>query len=311
MSKTVKIDSNNIKEFMDSFDTALVDCDGVIWHGDNALKGAASTLSTFKKMGKRVLYVSNNSTKSLEDYMAKFQRLKFDVAENEIFFPSVLVAKYLIKKKVEGSVYVIGSKGITDELDKVGIKHSKIGADPVTRDNHIDWILNDLHLDKEVGAVVMGFDPHISLSKYTKACSYLRNPKCHFILTNADRMFPIDSQAVLPGTGALVSPIITGSEREPVILGKPHSFMFDSIQDVHKINPSRTIMIGDNMSTDMAFGYNNNFFATVLVLTGVCQWITVEKCMMSKNEEDRKMIPTHFIEKISDFGELIKQKKLA
>lgn len=65
------------------------------------------------------------------------------------------------------------------------------------------------------------------------------------------------------------------------------------------------------MSTDMLFGYNNNFFATVLVLTGVCQWVTVEKCMTSKNEEDKKMIPTHYIEKISDFGELIKRKKLA
>lgn len=50
---------------------------------------------------------------------------------------------------------------------------------------------------------------------------------------------------MFPGTGALVTPIITGAEREPVILGKPHSFMYESIRAVHKINPSRTIMIGD------------------------------------------------------------------
>jgi ribonucleotide monophosphatase NagD (HAD superfamily) len=60
---------------LDQIDTFLLDCDGVIWNGDSLIEGAAQTIEYLKRLGKRVLFVSNNSSKSRRMYLDKFQKL--------------------------------------------------------------------------------------------------------------------------------------------------------------------------------------------------------------------------------------------
>lgn len=105
--------------------------------------------------------------------------------------------------------------------------------------------MQNLQLDEDVGAVIVGFDEHISYPKMIKAASYANNPSCHFIATNTDERFPVGINIVLPGTGAIVKAIETCAEREAYVLGKPNSFIADFIIKNYGVNPQRTLMIGD------------------------------------------------------------------
>lgn len=106
--------------------------------------------------------------------------------------------------------------------------------------------IDNFKLEPDVGAVVVGFDEHISYIKMLKAASYLNDPNCLFIATNTDERFPVgNSQVVKPGSGAIVKSIETCAERKPVLIGKPGTYIAQAIQKTCKIDPQRTLMIGD------------------------------------------------------------------
>lgn len=106
-------------------------------------------------------------------------------------------------------------------------------------------LVNRIKLDSDVGAVVVGFDEHISYPKMLKAASYLKDPNCHFVATNTDERFPMNTNLVIPGAGAVVRSIQTCAQREPFIIGKPSTHLADVVIREYNVNPIRTLMIGD------------------------------------------------------------------
>lgn len=104
----------------------------------------------------------------------------------------------------------------------------------------------------QVEAVVVGYDKYFNLMKLLKACSYLRQPTCHFIATNEDQCLPSKTHVVFPGewakvvglvmvvsvslsvdagTGCLVQAVAFGSERKPTVMGKPHPPLLNAIRE--------------------------------------------------------------------------------
>lgn len=80
-------------------------------------------------------------------------------------------------------VYIVGSTGISKELDAVGIRHTGVGPDPMTTSLQ-ELVKEKFQPDPEVGAVIVGFDEHISFPKMMKAASYLSKPSTVFIGKN-------------------------------------------------------------------------------------------------------------------------------
>lgn len=106
--------------------------------------------------------------------------------------------------------------------------------------------MENINLDPEVGAVVVGFDQYISYPKLIKASSYLNDPNCYFIATNTDERFPNAlTGLVKPGSGAVVKAIETCAERKPFIVGKPYTYIADALRKIHNNDAKRTLMIGD------------------------------------------------------------------
>ncbi|CAH2039586.1 unnamed protein product, partial [Iphiclides podalirius] len=268
-----------IQEFLDSFDTVLSDCDGVLWIDNNAIPGSADTMNYFRKIGKRIFFVTNNSTKIRSDFALKAQQLGFIAHPDEILSTSYLVAHYLQSIGFKKKVYLIGSNGIGDELKAVGIQHIGIGPDHVKPDFKS---MKPSDMDPEVGAVVVGFDEHISYPKLMKAASYLASEDCMFIATNTDERFPKSSSIIVPGTGTLVRAVETCSERKALVLGKPNEYIRRFLQS-SGLDPARTLMIGDRCNTDIEFGVRCGF-QTLLVLTGVTSAKVLEKIRKEKIE---------------------------
>ncbi|KAJ7764626.1 HAD-like domain-containing protein [Mycena maculata] len=251
------------------YDTWMFDCDGVLWHGDRLIDGAIEVLDLLRSRNKKVLFVTNNATKSRKSYKGKFDTLGVEAHVDEIYGSAYAAAVYVssvMKLPKDKKVYVIGMKGMEDELRDEGVAFLG-GTDPA--DSTLSpFSLDAFTLDPTVGAVLCGLDTSINYTKLSKAFQYLtRNTGCAFLATNEDSTYPAGG-GLLPGAGAISAPLRYALGRDPVSIGKPASTMLDCIKAKVNFDPARTIMIGDRLNTDILFGQNGGL-ATLLVLTGI------------------------------------------
>ncbi|KAH8296828.1 hypothetical protein KR054_011811, partial [Drosophila jambulina] len=293
----LELSSAKVTEWLDSFDSVITDCDGVLWIYGQGLEGSADVMNQFKAMGKSIYFCTNNSTKTRSELLKKGVELGFNITESGIISTAHATAAYLKRRNFSKRVFVIGSEGITQELDAVGIPHTKTGPE-VMQGSLADFMATHLKLDTDIGAVVVGFDEHFSFPKMMKAASYLNDPECLFVATNTDERFPMPNM-IVPGTGSFVRAIETCAERNPVVIGKPNPAICESLISEKKINPARTLMIGDRANTDILLGYNCGF-QTLLVGSGIHQLKDVEQWKLSKNPEDKKLIPDVYLPKLGD-----------
>lgn len=282
-------------KFFNSFDTVLTDCDGVLWVDNEPLPGSVEVMNRLKDMGKNVFFITNNSTRTRDEFVTKFRKLGFNVEKKEIVSTAYLTALYLSEIGFKKKAYIIGTKGISQELDQVGIKHFGVGPDVLESD--MGTLVRGVQLEQDVGAVIVGFDEHFSVPKALKAASYLNNPDCLFIATNTDERFPFSSQLIVPGTGTFVNAISTCAERLPFIIGKPAKYICDAIVKGNGLDPARSLMIGDKCNTDILFGRKCGF-QTLLVLSGVTSFPQVFEWKQSKNESRAEWIPDMYAENL-------------
>ncbi|KAL9388979.1 hypothetical protein Peur_017584 [Populus x canadensis] len=258
----------NADELIDSVETFIFDCDGVIWKGDKLIDGVPQTLDMLRSRGKRLVFVTNNSTKSRKQYGKKFETLGLDVSEEEIFASSFAAAAYLksIDFPKDKKVYVVGEDGILKELELAGFQYlggpedggKKIELKPGFLMEH----------DKDVGAVVVGFDRYFNYYKVQYGTLCIReNPGCLFIATNRDAVTHLTDAQEWAGGGSMVGAFVGSTQREPLVVGKPSTFMMDYLANKFGILKSQICMVGDRLDTDILFGQNGGC-KTLLVLSG-------------------------------------------
>lgn len=156
-----------------------------------------------------------------------------------------------------------------------------------------------MDLSRPVFAVVTSYDPHFNYVKLTKAVNYLRDPAVSFVVTNEDRTFPSSVPGlVVPGAGSTSLSVRAISGREPRVMGKPHSAMFDYIRSRFQLRPESTLMVGDRCDTDIWFG-NANGLDTLLVLTGVHDLAHVE----SVKDKNPLLVPKFYADSVGVFLE--------
>lgn len=260
---------SNADELINSVETFIFDCDGVIWKGDSLIAGVPETLDMLRSKGKRLVFVTNNSTKSRKQYGKKFETLGLTVGEEEIFASSFAAAAYLesIDFPRDKKVYVIGEIGILKELELAGFKY--LGG-PDDGDKRIELKPGFLlEQDKDVGAVVVGFDRYVNYYKIQYGTLCIReNPGCLFIATNRDAVTHLTDAQEWAGGGSMVGALRGSTQKEPIVVGKPSTFMMDYVSKKFQISKSQICMVGDRLDTDILFGQNGGC-KTLLVLSGV------------------------------------------
>ncbi|CAG7925180.1 unnamed protein product [Penicillium olsonii] len=286
-------DKPALREFLDKFNVFLFDCDGVLWSGDHLFPGTVETLELLRKngvsqnamsvqqkltngLGKQVVFVTNNSTKSRADYRKKLEGLGIPSTVEEIFSSSysasIYISRILQLPENKRKVYVIGETGIEQELQSENVQFIG-GTDPayrrdITPEDYKKIAAGDESLlDPEVGVVLVGLDFHFNYLKMALAYHYVKRGAV-FLATNIDSTLP-NSGTLFPGAGSMSAPLIMMLNQEPVALGKPSQAMMDSVEGKFKFDRSRTCMVGDRVNTDIRFGLEGKLGGTLGVLTGV------------------------------------------
>jgi len=256
-------------------------------------------LAHLRGLKKNIIFVTNNATKSRANYKRKFDKLGVQAEVDEIFGSAYASAVYIaevLKLPKDEKVYVIGESGIEEELASEGVQYIG-GTDPEDCRVSPSFSLADFTLDPKVTIVLAGLDTKVTYTKYSKAFQYLtRNLGCRFIATNEDSTYPAGpGGGTLPGAGAISATIRYATRIDPTAVGKPHKAMMDCIRAKQHFDPARTIMIGDRLDTDIAFGKSGGV-STMLVLTGVSK----EKDL----EANPPAVPDYVIKSLGDMSVL-------
>ncbi|WFD36007.1 4-nitrophenylphosphatase [Malassezia cuniculi] len=312
-SYTFLREAADIEQLVDRYDNFLFDCDGVIWSGGVALPGVVSVLNKLRARGKHILFVTNNASKSRRILLDMFKRFGIDATLEEVYssaFATALYIKNVLHMPTDRKVFVMGMQGLEEELQLAGYTTLGGTAPETVKIEGTDFapLLVDGELDHSVGAVVCGIDTSLTYVKMARAFRYLVRPGatgevragevgggCHFVCTNSDATFP-SKEYTWPGAGAVWAGLREAARREPVLIGKPNQPMIDTIFADGSLNRARTIMVGDRLNTDIAFGQRGGV-DTLLVLTGIASEEDV-------HAEDAPAVPTYIVNGLGDLDVL-------
>ena len=275
---------------------------GVLWRGGVAIPGASAGIAALRAAGKRVLFVSNNSTKTRAQTVAQLSSVGgIPATLDDVVSSAYAAALYCVSRGFTKKVYVVGQSGLIDELTAAGL--TVLGPeDGVSAPAFTFGQLTPGHLDPDVQAVVAGFDGHLTYKKMAMAVSHLRyTPGCAFVATNRDATFP-DAHMLVPGGGCVIAALVTGSGREPdVVAGKPDPSLLTLLEGACGVVRGRTCMIGDRIDTDIAWGREGGL-STLCVLTGI-----TTPSLLEKMGPSHPHAPHHVTGSLADVATLLGQ----
>ncbi len=245
---------------LEGISALLLDMDGVLYNGDRPVDGAADAVERFRREGKKLLFITNNSTGTREKYARKLARMGIRVSARSVITSGYATAVYLREHSPGARIYAVGGTGLKSELRRAGLR--LVSGEEAETATH----------------VVAGLDQKI---KYDKIAGGLRAlmAGAEFVATNLDPTYPSE-RGLLPGAGAIVGALRGCSGREPdVVVGKPSPHIINLAMSFLKTNPGETAIIGDRIDTDIEAGRRAGV-RTILVLSGAC---TVEDLRRTKN----------------------------
>ena len=225
----------------------LFDMDGTLYLGNRLYGFTLELLETLKATGRKYLFMTNNSSKSVEDYVKKLEKLGIAATRDEFMTSSQATAFYLHKHHEGKKLYVCGTESLKQELRMEGFA-----------------VTTDLH---EVECIVMGFDTELTFQKlHDVSFLLLTRPELPYIATNPDYVCPTEFGSV-PDCGSVCDMIFNATGKRPVIVGKPEPLMPQLAMEKLGISREETCVVGDRIYTDVKSGLNAGVTG-VLVLSG-------------------------------------------
>jgi HAD superfamily hydrolase (TIGR01457 family) len=228
----------------DRHDAFLFDLDGVLYRGDEQVRGASEAVARLRGAGKRLSFVTNNSSRTPEAVVRKLAGVGVTASADEVETSAMATAEILGARGVR-TAFVVGEEGVRAALEGAGI--AVVGADGPTPD-----------------VVVVGWDRGADYAKLAAASLYVQRG-ASLVATNADASYPAPA-GLLPGAGALLAAVTTATGATAEIVGKPHPPLLRAA--LERAGGGRPLVIGDRLDTDIE-GAAALGWPSLLVLTGV------------------------------------------
>jgi 4-nitrophenyl phosphatase len=227
----------------------ILDMDGVLWQENSPIGNLPEIFSRIKSLGLRVILATNNSTRTVDQYLRRLEGFGVTLESWQVVTSSLAVAELLSRRFPEkGDVFVIGEDGIRQALTEKGFSVVQAGA------------------AKNAIAVVSGIDREINFTKLREATLLIRRG-LPFYGTNADLTFPTP-EGLIPGAGSFLALLTAASGVNPIVAGKPEPFILELALERLATPRERTLAVGDRLETDIAGGQAIGC-PTALVLSGV------------------------------------------
>lgn len=251
----------------------LFDLDGTVYIGDNEIEGSFEAVNELRKMGKRICFFTNNSSRMHTDYIARLNNLGLRVYSDEIYTSGQVTCEYILDHFRGSKVYLLGNERLRSEFLLYGIELS----------------------DTDPDIAVLGFDTTLTYDRLYQFCKFIKKG-IPYIATHPDFNCPAE-ECPMPDVGAFIEAIRLTTDRVPeYIMGKPHTIAGERISKRYNLPPSQIAMVGDRLYTDIAFGKNCGF-VSVLVLSG-----ETTKEMAEKSD----IVPDVMLNKVKDLIPLMK-----
>jgi len=230
-------------------DALVCDLDGVVYRGESPVEGSVEAIAHLRGQGVRLLFCTNNSRSTVDQYITKLTGLGIPVDASEILTSAVVTAEELRRRNFAGrTAIVVGGEGIRDALSSVciGVKD-----------------------EPEVTAadlVVVGWTPDFTYDEMRRAAGAVL-AGATLVATNDDAAFPATGGKLWPGAGAILASIERATGKHAEVMGKPHPPMMDAAA-LRLEGAERIAVVGDRAETDLAGGTARGW-TTILTLSGV------------------------------------------
>ena len=225
----------------------LFDMDGTLYLGNRLYDFTIELLETIKNTGRRYLFMTNNSSKSVADYIKKLEKLGIAATREDFITSSQATAYYLKENYPNHRLYVCGTQSLKKELEMEGFTVTE-------------------NLD-EVDCIVMGFDTELTFKKLEDVSRMLlTRENIPYIATNPDYVCPTEFGSV-PDCGSVCDMIFNAAGKRPVVIGKPSPLMPQLAMSKYGYSEDETAVVGDRIYTDIKSGLNAGITG-ILVLSG-------------------------------------------
>ena len=222
----------------------LLDMDGTFYLGDRLVEGALRFMEVLKEQGQDFLFLTNNSSKSPQQYVDKITRLGLPISVEKVLTSGEATAMHLQNWRPGARVFVVGTSALEEEFRARGF---------VLADDAPDF-------------VVLGFDTTLTYAKLWRLCDLVR-AGVPYIATHPDFNCPTET-GFMPDIGATIAFVKASTGREPErVIGKPNRLIVEKAAERVGVPVSGLCMIGDRLYTDIALGATANI-PTILVLSG-------------------------------------------
>ncbi|MFE2916654.1 HAD-IIA family hydrolase [Kitasatospora indigofera] len=230
----------------EAYDTALLDLDGVVYAGPDAIPHAVESLEAARAAGMRLAYVTNNASRPPQVVAGHLTGLGVPAEAGDVINSAQAAARLVADKVPAGSkVLVIGGAGLVEAVAERGLVAVR-------------------SLDEGPAAVVQGYDPSVGWAQLAEA-SYAVQQGLPWVASNTDLTIPT-ARGIAPGNGTLVAAVRAATGVEPEVAGKPMPPMHR--ETVLRTGAKRPLVVGDRLDTDIE-GAHNGGVDSLLVFTGV------------------------------------------
>ena len=223
----------------------LFDMDGTIYLDNDLIDGTLDMLEHIRKIGGRYMFLTNNSSKSVEKYIEKLAGLGIESTTDDFLTSTNATILYLNSHPYK-KIYALGTASFKEQLRDASI--------PIT----------DV-LEDDVDCLLMGFDTELTFKKLEDACILLGRG-VDYIATNPDLVCPT-WYGYVPDCGSVSTMLYNATKRLPKFLGKPEPDMALLAMKKTGFGKDETVLIGDRLYTDVACGVNAGI-STIFVLSG-------------------------------------------
>lgn len=225
----------------------LLDMDGTIYLGNRLFDGTLDFLNLIKNTGRRAMFLTNNSSKSLDKYVEKLNGMGIDVNREDFLSSVQATVKFLKENYGDKKIYALGTESFKKELIESGL-------------NITDKV------EDGIKCLIMGFDTELTFKKLEDACIILGDDSVDYIATNPDLVCPTEFGSV-PDCGSVSIMLKNATGRYPRFIGKPQPEMINLAVEKSGFTKEETCIMGDRLYTDIASGINAGV-STIFVLSG-------------------------------------------